>query len=317
LEPFDRTIEVLRDLEPLIGRLRLAHEQRADSWSPSAFLPRPYVSDDAPRVRELQERARGIPPAARACLALNMVTEEGLPLFHRILRGALPAGGHFFEWLHQWTAEEDRHGLVIRRYVALTGVLDEIELDRMQFAFVRSGWEPGWDADPYGVFVYTSLQERATQVAHTQTAALAQPYEPILSDFLKTVARDEARHYAFYRSVFKAVLERDPDAALASASRIMPLMAMPGGSMPQFRELAEVASRAGVYTLRHYRDIVIELNRFWELDTVTPVTDCGKRTRDRLLAIPDRLTRIADKKDAVRTARAFQFPVAFGHEFVL
>ncbi|TAK11713.1 MAG: acyl-ACP desaturase [Acidobacteria bacterium] len=312
-----RRAEVLRSIEPLVAGLARQHEAKAEEWWPSAELPRAYLPEDAGRLAEMQRRSKGIPPAVRACLALNIVTEEGLPLFHQALTNMLPAASAFLSWAHRWTAEEDRHGHVMRDYASLTGIVDEIALDRMQFAFLRNGWDDGWDGDPFRVFVYTSLQERATQIAHQQTAAIAGQYEPVLGGFLKTVARDEARHYAFYRAVFAGVLDADVDDALESAAAIMPLMAMPGGSMPQYRDLAETASRAGIYTLRHYHDLVQELIRFWAIGNRTPSTDRGRAARDRIMGIPARLTKIADRMEAARTARAFQFEVAFGHEFTL
>jgi acyl-[acyl-carrier-protein] desaturase len=311
------TSETLRDIEPSVAALLSAHTGKAEQWWPSEMLPRAYRPEDARRLAQMQANAAGIPPAARACIALNLVTEEGLPLFHRTLAELLPRGAHFWTWLHRWTAEEDRHAHVISAYTSLTGILDEIELDRMRFTYVRNGWETGWDGDPYRVFVYTSLQERATQIAHTRTAAMAGRYEETIGDFLKVVARDEARHFAFYRGVFAEILDRDVDQALASAAAVMPLMAMPGGSMPQFRDLAEVASRAGIYTLRDYRGIVQELLKFWQIDALTPRTQAGKRSQSLLLGIPERLTRIADRMEATRTARSFSFEVAFNQEFVL
>jgi acyl-[acyl-carrier-protein] desaturase len=309
--------ETLRDIEPSVGELLNAHTCKAEQWWPGEMLPRPYRPEDAGRLAQMQSNAAGIPPAARACIALNLVTEEGLPLFHQALAEMLPKGANFWTWLHRWTAEEDRHAHVISTYATLTGILDEVELDRMRFAYVRSGWEPGWDGDPYRVFVYTSLQERATQIAHMRTAALAGQYEETIGDFLRVVARDEARHFAFYRNVFAEILARDLDHALASAAAVMPLMAMPGGSMPQFRDLAEVASRSGIYTLRDYRGIVQELLRYWKIELLCPRTEPGQRSQALLLGIPERLTRIADRMEASRTARAFSFDVAFSQEFVL
>ena len=309
--------DVLKDIEEPVAQLLAQHTNKTEQWWPSAMLPRPYRPDDAPRLAQMQAEAAGIPTAARACLALNLVTEEGLPLFHQALGELLPKGAHFWTWLHQWTAEEDRHAQVIGAYVGLTGILDEIELDRMRFTYVRHGWESGWDGDPYRVFVYTSLQERATQMAHAKTAAITGQYEETIGGFLKVVARDEARHYAFYRTVFAEILARDVEEALVSAAAVMPLMAMPGGSMPQFRELAEVASRAGIYTLRDYRGIVQELLKYWRIESLAPRTERGKRSQALLLAIPDRLNRIADRMEAVRTVRSFSFDVAFNREFVL
>src|SRR5687767_4773940 len=190
--------ETLRDIEPSVGCLLTQHTTKAEQWWPGEMLPRPYRPDDARRLKQMQDGAAGIPPAARACIALNLVTEEGLPLFHQALGEMLPKGANFWTWPHRWTAEEDRHAHVISAYTTLTGILDEIELDRMRFAYVRNGWESGWDGDPYRVFVYTSLQERATQIAHTRTAAMAGQYEETIGHFLRVVARDEARHFAFY-----------------------------------------------------------------------------------------------------------------------
>lgn len=309
--------EVLRDLEPLVDRLMAEHDAKSQEWHPSACLPRAYRDEDADAVRALRERARTIPTAARVCLALNLVTEEGLPLFHRAVGELLYPDARFRAWLHQWTAEEDRHGRVLRDYVALTGLLDEIALDRMTYAYVRNGWEPGWDGDPFRVFVYTSLQERATQIAHRNTATLVEEHDPVLGAVLKQVFQDEARHYAFYRAVFAGVLERDADGALAAALQVMPLMAMPGGSMPQFRELADVAGRAGVYTIRDYEAIVVELLRFWRIADLRPTTAGARADQESLLAIPSRLVRLGDRMLGARTRKAFSFEVAFAKEFQL
>ena len=85
---------------------------------------------------------------------------------------------------------------------------------------------------------------------------------------LANVAKEEARHYTFYRSVFKEVLERDPNQALESAAKIMPAIDMPGVNMPHFRELADVVRRAGIYGPRDYLKIVEEQIKFWAIDTL-------------------------------------------------
>ena len=109
-------------------------------------------------------------------------------------------------------------------------ILDNPVLERMQFEYLKAGFEPAWDKDPYRVFVYTTLQERATQVSHSNTGKLAGKYEPTIGTVLSNVAKEEARHYTFYRTIFKEVLKRDPNTALASAAEIMPSIDMPGVS---------------------------------------------------------------------------------------
>jgi acyl-[acyl-carrier-protein] desaturase len=153
------------------------------------------------------------------------------------------------------------------------------------------------------VFVYTSLQERATQIAHANTARRVAEVEKTLAACLNRVVRDEARHYAFYRQVFLEVLSRDPDAALVSALAVMPLMSMPGGSMPQFRDLAEVASRSHIYGLRDYQGIVEELLAFWCITDISPCTAAGRHAQEALLGVPVRVARIAERMEARRTAK--------------
>jgi acyl-[acyl-carrier-protein] desaturase len=185
----------------------------------------------------------------------------------------------------------------------------------MQFDYLRAGFSPDWDRDPYRVFVYTSLQERATQISHGNTGKLASEFEPLIGEVLANVAKEEARHYTFYRSVFKEVLKRDPNQALESAAKIMPAIDMPGVNMPHFRELADVVRRAGIYGPRDYLKIVEEQIRFWAIDRLEGLNEAGKKAQEKIMAIPSRLERIAGVIEQKTKRKTFSFDVAFGREF--
>ncbi len=308
-------VEVLSDLEPVVHELMVAHEAKRVLWFPSELLaPAPDTDPDA-HLRELRARADGISIPARVALALNLLTEEGLPHFHRLLAQYLGADNFWTKWTNLWTAEEDRHGAVLHDYMHDTRILDNPVLERMQFEYLRSGFEPAWDKDPYRVFVYTTLQERATQVSHSNTGKLAGKYEPTIGTVLSNVAKEEARHYTFYRTIFKEALKRDPNNALASAAEIMPSIDMPGVNMPHFREMADVIRRAGIYGPRDYLAIVEEQIRYWAIETIDGLDEMGKRAQEKILGIPKRLERVADVLETRSRAKTFAFAVAFAHEF--
>jgi acyl-[acyl-carrier-protein] desaturase len=310
-------IEVLADLESVVHELMESHEAKRILWFPSELLtPAPDTDPDA-HIRALRERAAGISLPARVALALNLLTEEGLPHFHRLLAAYLGSDSFWTRWTNLWTAEEDRHGAVLHDYARDSRILDNPVLERMQFEYLKAGFEPEWDRDPYRVFVYTTLQERATQVSHANTGKLAGEYEPTIGIVLQNVAKEEARHYTFYRTVFKEVLARDPDRALLSAVEIMPAIDMPGVNMPHFREMADVIRRAGIYGPWEYKKIVEEQIRFWAIDTVAAVTDEGKRAQEKILAIPARLERVAGMMESRSRAKTFAFDVAFAREFAM
>jgi acyl-[acyl-carrier-protein] desaturase len=308
-------VEVLADLEPVVHELMEVHESKRVLWLPSELLAPPPDTDPERYLRELRRRAEGISLPARVALALNLLTEEGLPHFHRLLAAYLGGDTFWSKWTNLWTAEEDRHGAVLHDYTRDSGILDNPVLEQMQFEYLRAGFEPAWDKDPYRVFVYTTLQERATQVSHANTGKLASEYEPTIGVVLSNVAKEEARHYTFYRTIFKEVLARDANRALASAAELMPSIDMPGVNMPHFREMADVIRRAGIYGPRDYLKIVEEQIRFWAIETLEGLDEIGRRAQATILGIPKRLERVADALETRSRAKSFVFAVAFAREF--
>ena len=92
-----------------------AHGAATSASGRSGFPP--ICSGPAPRstaptqhLAALRAQADGIPDPARAALALNILTEEGLPHFHRLLAVYLGDDSFWRIWNNLWTAEEDRHG---------------------------------------------------------------------------------------------------------------------------------------------------------------------------------------------------------------
>ncbi len=310
-------IEVLKDLEEKVLEMMRAHEQKREIWYPAQLLaPAPGECPDT-HLAELRKRAAGIPDSARAALALNLLTEEGLPHFHRLLAVYLEDDSYWREWNNLWTAEEDRHGNVLRDYARDTQLLDQRRLEEMQFSYLRTGFHPAWDKDPYRVFAYTTVQERATQYSHAETGRVVGEYEPRLGDILENVATEEARHFSFYRTVFEEILKRDPDQALHSASYILPSIDMPGHTMPGFRELADVIRRAGIYGPRDYLRIVQEQIRYWKIESLTGLNELGRMAQEKIVEIPARLKRIADRIESKSKAKTFSFDVVFNREFAM
>jgi acyl-[acyl-carrier protein] desaturase len=314
---FFTKVEVLRDLEPTVVELMEQHERKRPLWMPNELLgPKPGEDPDA-HLAALRKQAEGIPDSARAALALNMLTEEGLPHFHRLLAVYLGDDSHWQAWNNLWTAEEDRHGVILHDYVRDTRLLNQTRLEQMQFAYLKSGFQPDWDKDPYRVFAYTTLQERATQQSHSETGRIIGEYEPLLAEVLGNVATEEARHFSFYRTIFEEILKRDPNEALISAGHILPSIEMPGHTMPGFREIADVIRRSGIYGPRDYLRIVQEQIRYWRIDAVNGLNELGRKAQEKILEIPARLQRIAEHIETRSKAKTFSFEVVFNREFAM
>jgi acyl-[acyl-carrier-protein] desaturase len=301
--------EVLQYLENKVKELITSHLLKRKLWFSNDFLPsEEQMSNDRESVKsKLKQRAKGIKDQVRAALAINLLTEEGLPHFHTLLTKYLGDDSFWVKWTNMWTAEEDRHGNVIRDYVRDSHIFNFRDVELMQFHYVEAGFNPDWEMDPYKVFVYTTLQERATQISHKNTGKAAEEEEPLLGKILSNIGADEAKHYSFYRSIFKEILNIDPDGALISAASIMPAIEMPGLSMPNFRELSDVVRRTGIYTPWHYKEIVEEVIKFWDIESITGISEAASKAQEKIMSIPARLKKIAQYIDEKTKSKTFSF----------
>ena len=167
-------------------------------------------------------------------------------------------------------------------YARDSRVLDIPVLEGMQFDYLRSGFDPVWDKDPYRLFVYTTLQERATQESHSNTGKLAGSVEPVIGTVLTNVAQEEARHYSFYRTIFggpgpgpqsRPGLGGGSDAVDRHAGRQHAAVPRDGGR----------ASAGRHYEPRDYLAIVEEQIKFWAIEALDDLDEMGKRAQAKIL----------------------------------
>lgn len=312
-------LEVLRDLEPVVEALMQRHLSKRTLWYPSQFLPadEQTAPDEPARTEALRERARGLPDSLRVSLALNLLTEEGLPHFHRLIAQHLGYDSVWAQWNNLWTAEEDRHGCVLRDYVRDARVFNMTQFEHLQYQYLEAGFNPDWQNDPYRLLAYTSLQERATQFAHANTGRRAGACEPLLQKILAHIASDEARHFAFYREAFKGVLERDTTQALQAAAAVLPALSMPGHTIAGFPEMADVVRRAGFYGPWDYKAIVEDVLEFWGVGNLRGLDAEGTRAQETLMRLPQRLARFAEYIEKRTTSKSFSFDFIYDRELTL
>ncbi len=311
--------EVLQALEQKVKTWMNAHLDKRKLWFSSDYLPaeEKNSADDEANILKLRERVRGVKDSARVAVGLNLITEEGLPHFHKLLSKYLGDDSFWAKWINMWTAEEDRHGNILRDYARDSRLFNFSRLEQMQYMYVEKGFEPSWDKDPYKVFVYTTLQERATQISHKNTGKYIGKDEPLINGILNNIAMDEAKHYTFYRNVFAEILKIDPNKALQSALDILPAIDMPGIRMPNFREMADVIRRVGIYSALDYKSIVEEAIKYWKIETLEGLNEMGRIAQDKIMSIPKRLEKVAQYLEKRSEKKTFSFDLIYGRILVM
>lgn len=315
-------LEVIRGLDQSVaGNLNLV-VPLDKAWQPTDYLPDLASSGWQDEVQRFREAARQVSDALLVVLVGDMVTEEALPSYSMSLNGLVrddegDSPAPWARWLRGWTAEENRHGDLLNAYLRLTGRVDMRAIERTVHALLVNGFNPKSAADPYNLLVYTSFQERATRISHSNVGRIAaREGDANLARICGIIAGDEARHETFYTRMMREVLEHDPAGGiLAFRSMLAGQIAMPGRFMDDgvdpdlFDHFAIVAQRTGVYTVRDYAGIIEHLVAAWNI-AGRSVSGEAARAQEELCRQAERYGRLADRTAAAmarQPARAFSW----------
>ena len=279
------------------------------NWQPSDLLPDSRNISFFEEVRNLQERAKELAYDFWAVLIGDTITEEALPTYESWLVGMEGVNQQerdgWTKWIRGWTAEENRHGDLLNKYLYLSGRVDMKQMEISTQYLLNDGFDIGTGADPYRNFVYTSFQELATNISHKRVGALARDQDnPELAKICNTIAADEGRHAHAYKSFVTKIFEVDPSEMMQAFEDMMrKKIVMPAHYLREvgvelgttFSHFSDAAQRLGVYTSQDYVEILESLLRDWKIDQIKDLNEAGERARDYLMRLPDRLKRVAER----------------------
>jgi acyl-[acyl-carrier-protein] desaturase len=306
----DVRLEVMRSLEGDIAGFTDKYLIPVEKiWQPTDFLPDSKDEHFLEKVAELREAALDLDYDFWIVLIGDMITEEALPSYESWLmnvRGVEQEHGNpWSEWIRQWTAEENRHGDLLNKYLYLSGRVNMREVEISTQYLILDGFDLGLDTDPYRNFVYTSFQELATHISHKRVGELAREKgNHPLERMCRTIAGDEMRHHLAYREFIKKILEVDASEVLRVFADMMKRkIAMPANLLRQsgqavgesFAAFADAAQRLGVYTADDYISILKTLLSHWEVDGLRGLNEIGEKSRDYLMALPSRLEKLSSR----------------------
>jgi acyl-[acyl-carrier-protein] desaturase len=295
-------LELLEELVPVAEDNVNRHMSMAKEWHPHDYVPwdegRNFAALGGVDYDPAQSKLSDV---AKAAMVTNLLTEDNLPSYHREIAENFSRDGAWGTWVGRWTAEENRHGIVMRDYLVVTRGVDPVALEQARMIHMTNGF-----ASPIGSHSgllhsvsYVTFQELATRVSHRNTGKVCD--DPIADRMLQRIAADENLHMIFYRNISAAALDIAPDQTLEALSDIVMNFQMPGAGMPNFRRNGVLMAKHGIYDLRqHLEDVVWPVLRKWRIFEREDFTGRGESKREELAVFLEDLERQATKFEEMR-----------------
>ena len=295
-------LELLQELLPVAEENVNRHISMAKEWHPHDYVPwdegRNFAAmggiDWDPEQSQLDE-------VAKAAMITNLLTEDNLPSYHREIAENFSQDGAWGTWVGRWTAEENRHGIVMRDYLVVTRAVDPVQLESFRMEHMTNGFASPADVDAGFLHsvAYVTFQELATRVSHRNTGKACK--DPVADKMLQRIAADENLHMIFYRNMCGAALDLAPDQALEAINMIVQNFQMPGAGMPNFRRNGVLMAKHGIYDLRqHLEEVVMPVLRKWNIFERSDFTARGEEIRESLGAFLENLEGQATKFEEQR-----------------
>jgi len=279
-------------LTPQVERLFERHLATTKSWMPHELVPWDRAAESQPR-RSWDPESSVLPAGVRSALVVNLLTEDNLPYYFETINRMF-ANEVWRGWARRWTAEEMRHGTVIRDYITVTHAVDLVALEAARMEQVCGARVPQPDT-AVDALAYVALQELATRISHRNTGCLLGDDDGYR--VMARVAADENLHYLFYRDLVSAALEVDPSATVCAIERQVRHFEMPGTGIRDFSAHAAAIAAAGIYDLVvHYEQVLVPVVlRHWNIESIEGLDADAEQARQRIVDHIARLDRIRQR----------------------
>ncbi|MFI5621772.1 acyl-ACP desaturase [Streptomyces sp. NPDC051567] len=304
---FREDAEILIALEPVAGRALDDHLRHSPTWYPHTYVPwsqgRDYEGVYEGKPWEPAQCRLSAP--ARDALVHNLLAEENLPSYHRVIARMFGMDGAWGTWVNRWTVEEGRHGMAIRDYLLVTRAVDPVVLEEDRAAHVQHGWDTDYRDDVVASLVYVAIQELGTRVSYHNTRRLCG--EPGCEALLQRISQDENLHMLFYRTVLQAAMELCPDRVLQAVARVMADGRGPGHAAPGHTRLLNSMVQSGIFTPVTYHEEVLQpFTRAMRVFEAGDLGPAGEQAREQIAGMlehhADRARRFGELSERLRLA---------------
>jgi len=178
-----------------------------------------------------------------------------------------------YHFLIRWAQEEDRHAHVLVNYQLKSGLASGDQFHKALTQEGRKRFTIEFN-NPAQIFTYALIQEKATYLYYSQLRNVIE--EPVLKFILLLLAKDEARHLAFFSGVVGAYIEQFGERMIPHIKVVLDNFKMPlYNTLDNYwRRALVISDAAGGYNhAQAYEELVKVIKRFADSSTRSKSAD--------------------------------------------
>lgn len=278
--------DLINALEKALPEISEEHAEGAISWTPSDWVPwdlgRNFAflggDDYVPADSKVSDTV------ATGLLAL-LLSKDNLPSFHRVLAMHFPVFSDWRQLVGVWTAEDNRHSLVLRDYLVVTRAMDPVEAENFRRIHVVAGWRQTPEAvenlGPMDVLSLLAVHEN--QCVAFVDSLLTHVEDDTLKQILGKVRTDDAVQAATFQAFLMAGMVADQETTVLAVDRALAGIEHIGSDIADFDDRRDfIADFEDVST---DSAIAAKFAQELKLDSVQELSDEAEAARQRILAL--------------------------------
>jgi acyl-[acyl-carrier-protein] desaturase len=155
-----------------------------------------------------------------------------------------------FAWFQaNWGYEESKHSRTLEEWLVRSGHRTERQMEDLADRLLQKEWTLPHET-PRQMFLYTTLQEAATQVNYLGLEKICrEAKDAALSKALLFIASDEGNHHRFFADVVKLYMEEDRAGTIEDFVYVLSKFEMPAHHLiPNWNRYGKLIEDSGIYT---------------------------------------------------------------------
>ncbi|WP_036494217.1 acyl-ACP desaturase [Nocardia sp. BMG111209] len=275
--------ELLESLAPEVEANLQRHIAAADEWQPHDFVP----WDDGRNFEFLggvdwDPAQSQLGETAKLALTVSVLIADNLPSYHREI-GKYLRTGPWWRWVGRWTAEENRHEILLRNYLMVTRAVDPVQLERSRMEHMTNGFRRP-PLHLIDVLAEAALEEAAAAVRHRNIAALGE--NPLVTAIAERLAADDELQAVFFADLVAAAFDLVPDQTMRAVADRIAGYRVPELTLPDGRNSTEVLAEAGIYDPARAAELVFApLLERWNILSRNDFGEEGEKARAEIAVL--------------------------------